>query len=115
MKKAKVAWLRFWRLPFWVSLLLSLSIICWTYSRNARREEACQQQKIELNAIDIESARLGRDIKSYKLKYEALFAKKQRTPAEKARMKVADRELESLDARLKEIERRIHEIRGPEK
>lgn len=115
MRKIKAAWLWFWRLPPYVSLLFSLALIGWTQFDKVQRDHVRQQQRIELNAIDLERDKLGRDIERYKGKYSALFAKKQWSEADKVQAKLAYKELKSLSARLDEIKRRTSEVCPPDK
>ena len=114
-QKFKAAWLWFWRLPPYVSLLFSLALIGWSHFDKVQRDQVRQQQKIELDSIEVERDKLRRDIERYKRKYSALFAKKQSSEADKARAKLAGEELKSLSARLDEIKRRTSEVCGPEK
>ncbi len=102
-QKFKAAWLWFWRLPPYVWLLFSLALIGWSHFDKVQRDQVRQQQKIELNSIEVERDKLGRDIEQYKRTYSALFAKKQWSEADKARAKLAGEELKSLNARLDEI------------
>ena len=78
--------------------------------------KCASSKKIELDSIEVERDKLGRDIERYKRTYSALFAKvKPWTTAEKARVKLAGEELKQFQARLDEIKRHTREVCGPEK
>ena len=114
MRNIKAAWLWFWRLPYWVSLIVSISLFGWSHFDKVQREQVRQQQKIELDLIDIERDRLGRDIEQYKRVYRPLFARKRWDDADHAQAKIADEKLKSLGFRLDEIKRRTREVCGSE-
>lgn len=115
MRNIKAAWLWFWRLPYWVSLIVSISLFGWSHFDKVQRDQVRQQQKIELDSIALAQDKLGQDIDRYQIKYSALFVKKEPlTKEEKAKIKVAETELKTISAQIDLIKRRLHEICGSE-